>query len=155
MADRVRFGWEPLERLLAEPNVKDLITAYWEELWPYKDVPVIVDWERLKRFEAAGVYKVWTARVGPTLAGFASFYVQPHVFAMTTIIAMDGGHFVNPAFRDTEARIGWRMWKTAKVALKELGAVMINVHDNASRPLMPFFLALDMEPRSVMFWGKL
>lgn len=152
---KLRFGWEHLETLLAEPNVKDLITGYWQELWPYPDIPVVVDWPLLLRREAEGTYRVWSARVDGTLAGFASFYIEPHVYASTTLFAIDGGHYLSPGFRDTEHRIGWRMWKTAKAALKAEGAKVIMAHDNASRPLMPFFLALEMEPRTVWFWGRL
>jgi hypothetical protein len=123
-------------------------------LWPYKDIPCDPDWPRLLSFEKAGVYRVWAARSGKTLAGFIAFYVQPYVLAKSPVFAIDGGHFLSPAFRDN-GRIGLRMWKTAKAALRAEGARIIMAHDNALRPLLPFFLALEMEPRSVMFWGRL
>ena len=154
MSERVTFGWEKLETLLAEPNIRDLITEFWQELWPHDHIPVDPDWSRLLRAEAAGEYKVWAARVGPTLAGFASFFIGPYVFAKTTIFAIDHGHFLAPDFRDN-SRLGWRMWKTAKAALKAEGAQMMYVHDNARRPLMPFFLALGLEPCSTWFRGEL
>ena len=154
MPDRVRFGWETLAVLLEEPNVRELITDYWRELWPFPDIPVEVDWPRLLGHEAAGIYKVWTARVNGTLAGFVSFYVQPHIMSRNVVMAIDGGHFLAPAFRNRHDRLGWRMWRTAKAALKAEGVKVWQNHDNAARPLMPFFLALDMEPRSVIFWGR-
>lgn len=151
----VRFSWEKLEVLLSEPNCRELITDYWTELWFYKEIPVDVDWPRLLHFEREGIFKVWAARVDGTLAGFVSFYIQPYVLAKTTILALDGGHYLSPVFRDRRDRLGYRMWKTAMAALKAEGVKIIMAHDNALRPLMPFFLSLGMEPRSIMFWGRL
>lgn len=149
-ADRVTFGWERLEFLLKEPNIRDLIEAYWEELSPIKHIPLDMDWPRLLDLEAQGIYRVWSARVGGTLAGFVSFYVQPHVYYRTVLFAVDGGHFLAPAFRD-KGMVGWRMWRTLKSALKEEGVRVAMLHDNAKRPLMPFFLALGAEPLSTMW----
>ncbi len=155
MPDRISCAWEKLETLLAEPNAPALITAYWQELWPYDDIPVDVDWPRLRMFEEHGVYRVWAARVNGTLAGFVSFYIQPFVLAKSTIFALDGGHFLAPAFRDTSNRLGWRMWTSAIVALRAEGVKVSMLHDNSKRPLMPFFLAMGAEPRSVNFWMRL
>ena len=66
-------------------------------------------------------------------------------------MAVDGGHFLAPAFRDGHDRIGWRMWKGAKEALIEEGVQVGMLHDNALRPLSPFFLALGARPFSSMW----
>ena len=47
------------------------------------------------------------------------------------------------------------MWKTAEAALKAEGVRMAIMHDNAARPLMPFFLALGAEPMSIWYWWDL
>lgn len=150
-----RFGWEPLERLLAEPNVPDMIRQYAEELSPIRHIArPDIDWDELVRRDRLGTFAVWAARSGPTLAGFISFYIEPHLFYRTTLFAVDAGHYLAPAFRDND-RIGFRMWRTVEVPLKERGVIVIMAHDNAERPLMPFFLALDYHPRSTMFWRVL
>lgn len=152
MKERVSFGWEPLEELLKEANLVDLITEYREELSPIRDTAKLdIDWPELVRRDREGTFVVWAARVGPTLAGFISFYLAPHIFYRTTKFAIDAGHFLSPPFRDN-SRIGFRMWRTATGALEERGVKVIMAHDNAYRPLMPFFLALGFEPRSTMFW---
>lgn len=153
MSERVRFGWEPLEKLLLEPNIQDLIRQYWEELSPLRRTGhrLDIDWAELIRRDRAGIFSIWTARVGPTLAGFISFYLQPHLFYQTVLMAVDAGHYLAPAFRDN-SRIGFRMWRTVEVALEERGVKVIMAHDNAERPLMPFFLALGYDPRSTIFW---
>lgn len=149
---RASFSWEPLEELLREPNVKDLIRDYHDELSPLKGfAPLDVDWEELLRRDRLGSFAVWAARADKTLAGFVSFYLEPHVFYRTTLFAVDAGHYLSPGFRDN-SRIGFRMWRTACAALEERGVKVIMAHDNADRPLMPFFLALGFHPRSTMFW---
>ncbi len=147
--DKLTCGWERLEFLLKEPGIRDLITEYWEELSPL-GLPLDIDWQRLLRHEADGTYRIWTARVNHTLAGFAAFYVQPHMYHRSVLAAVDAGHYLSPAFRD-KGMVGWRMWRSAKAALIEEGATFIMAHDNAKRPLMPFFLALGFEPLSTMW----
>ncbi len=144
-----------LASFLAEPNIQDFLTAYRDELWPCPDIPVVFEWDGMAEEEARGVYKVWTAHVGPTLVGYVSFYIKPYANAKTTLFAADGGHFLMPDVRDTRARIGWRMWKTAALALKAEGVKVLMMHDNTSRSLAPFFLGLGAEPRSVVYWLRL
>ena len=91
MADKLSFGWERLEFLLKEPNIRDLLTSYWEELSPLNGLPLDIDWARLLRHEAEGIYRIWAARVNGTLAGFAAFYVQPHMYHRSVLAAVDAG----------------------------------------------------------------
>ena len=152
---RVSCRWEGLAAVLAEPNAADMIRDYVEELSPLRDVvPVNPDWPRLAALEAEGIYKLWACRVDGTLAGFVSFFVMPHHNYAGTLLACDAAHFLAPAFRD-RGRIGYRMWRSAEAALRELGVRCIMAHDSAMRPLMPFFLALDFEPRGTLFWKVL
>lgn len=149
--DRLVFGWEELGTLLKDPNLRDLITGYWEELSPIKHIPLDIDWPLLLDWNAKGIYRIWTARVNGTLAGFVSFFISPHIFYRNILFAVDRGHFLSPAFRDTNARLGWRLWSTATAALKQMDIKVAMLHDNAKRPLMPFFLALGAEPLSTMW----
>lgn len=152
---KASFGWESLETILAEPNVRELLTSYWRELSPVKHLPLDIDWPRLLEWERQFLFRVWVARVDGTLAGFITFLVQTHFLMKTTLVAVDHGHYLAPAFRNSNARVGWRMWSSAKAALIEQGVKVIYAHDNARRPLMPFFLALGFEPLSTMWIGRL
>jgi len=148
---KVTFGWEPLETILAEPNIRDLLTSYWEELSPVKHLPLDVDWPRLLDWERQFIYRVFVARVNGTLAGFISFIVQPHFLHRNTLFAVDQGHYLAPAFRDTGEMVGIRMWRAAKAALIEEGVEVAFLHDNALRPLSPFLLAIGARPFSAMW----
>ncbi len=149
---RLTFQFEPLKKLLAEPNVRDLITAFYEELSPVKGVCRLnPNWEAMLQGERDEVFCFWTARYNATLVGFISFHLLFHLNYRDTLFAMDAGHFLAPAFRG-KGRIGYRMWKSVEPALRARGAKIIMAHDNVAHSLMPFFLALDYEPRSTMFW---
>lgn len=151
MGSRTTYGWESLEVILAEPNIRELLVSYWQELSPVKHLPLDPDWPRLLAWEREFIYRVWVARVDGTMAGFISFIVQPHFLHRSTLFGVDQGHYLAPAFRNGHDRLGWRMWKQAKVALKELGVEVVFCHDNALRPLSPFFLAIGARPFSAMW----
>ena len=127
-----------------------MLTAYWQELSVIKHLPLDIDWAHFLEQERAGIYRIWTARVNGTFAGFVSFYVKTHPYYRSVLMAVDGGHFLAPAFRATESMVGARMWRTAKAALIEEGVQVGMLHDNALRPLSPFFLALGARPFSAM-----
>lgn len=151
-----RYGWEKLKDILAEPNLRDLLTAYYEELWPLKSkVAIDPDWPEMLRREEAGIFKVWTARVDGTLAGFVSFSIFPHLMTRQALWAFDCGHYLHAAWRDTPDRVGYRMWKSVEKPLKDLGVQVVCTHDNASRSLLPFFLGLGYSPRAVTFMKAL
>jgi hypothetical protein len=153
---KTRYGWESLQTVLAEPNAAEMIRAYARELSPLRDaMPLDPDWDRLRQLEAGGIYRIWAARADDTLAGFISFFVQTHHNYRSTLLAIDAGHFVSPAFRATPGRIGYRMWKSSEAALRDLGVKVIVAHDNSIHPLMPLMLALDYEPRGTLFYKAL
>jgi hypothetical protein len=152
---KTTYRWEKLADVLAEPNAADMIRAYVEELSPLRDtVAVNPDWGRLQRLEAEGVYRLWAARVGGTLAGYISFFVAPHHNYKDTLSALDGGHYLAPCYRDTPGRIGLHMWKTAEAALRDLGVQYVAVHDG-QRSLLPFLLHLGYHPRATLYWKVL
>ena len=88
--DKLSFGWERLEFLLKEPNLRDLLTAYWQELSVIKHLPLDIDWAHFLEQERAGIYRIWTARVNGTFAGFVSFYVKTHPYYRSVLMAVDG-----------------------------------------------------------------
>jgi len=148
----IACSWENLETILAEPNIRELLVGYWEELSPVKHLPLDPDWARLLDWERQFLYRVWVARVDGTMAGFITWLIQPHFLHRNTLFGVDQGHYLAPAFRDTSSMVGMRMWRSAKRALKELGVEVVFTHDNALRPLSPFFLAIGARPFSAMWY---
>ena len=149
----IRCGWEPLKRVLAEPNAADMIRAYSDELSPL-DEPCDPDWDRLMGMEAEGFYRLWACRVDSTLAGFISFYIAPHHNYRKILFALDNGHYLSPQYRNDPGQVGLKMWRSVEPALRELGIRWIMAHDG-QRSLLPYFLHLGYQPRSTLYWKEL
>ena len=121
------FGWEPVARLLEEPNLDEMLRAHWEELSAHKEeMPLDVDYQRLVDYDDQGIYRVWTARDGDTLVGYIAFYVYVPPHHRRTLIAVDDGYYLDPAHR--RGWVGVRMWRAALDALAQLGVIGVIGH---------------------------
>ena len=149
----ISCGWAKVADLLAEPNMRGLILDYFEELSPMKAVaPLDPDFERMIACEAQGIFRVWAARQGGQVVGLVMLWIMPHLNYRSTLFAFDAGHYLVPDLRDGHRWSGVRMWRGLIDALRELGVKVLLAHDNAQRPLGPFFKRLGFEPRSTNYW---
>jgi GNAT superfamily N-acetyltransferase len=124
---KLTFSWEPVARLLEEPNLDEMLRAHWEELSAHKDeMPLDLDPQRLIAYEAQGIYRVWTARDGGTLAGYIGFYVYYPPHHRRSLIAVDDGYYLAPDYR--RGWTGLRLWRSALDALAELGVIGVIGH---------------------------
>lgn len=96
----------------------DLLREHAEEALP-PGIPFDPDFGRAIRLEAEGVYRLWVARDGKTLAGYVGWYVMPHMHSRTTLAAIADAVFLSAPFRRGAAGINLVM--TPLPALKELG----------------------------------
>lgn len=153
---KLRFGWTPVPAILAEPNITDLLRAYWEELSPHKGELVLdPDFGRMVHLEALGIFRVWTAHSpNRLLIGFIGFHIQPHLNYRTSLFAFDAGHYLDPMFR-SKGWIGIRMWRTAMIGLREMGVKIVISHDNELLPLPGFFRRLGFQRRGSIYWRSL
>ena len=154
--DGLAFGWEPVARLLDEPNLGEMLRAHWEELSAHKEeLPLDPDFERLIVYNDAGLYRVWTARDGDTLAGYIAFYVFSPPHHKSAVIAVDDGYYLAPAYRRGWA--GVRMWRGALDALAQLGVVGCighhKLHFQERRGgIGAIFRRLGFEPTDTLWW---
>jgi GNAT superfamily N-acetyltransferase len=150
------FAWEPVSRLLDEPNLDEMLRAHWEELSAHKDeMPLDVDYQRLVDYNDQNIYRVWTARDGDTLVGYIAFYVFVPPHHRRTVIAVDDGYYLEPAYR-----LGWngvRMWRGALDALAEMGVIGVIGHDKLHFQrqrggIGAIFRRLGFEPTDRLWW---
>ena len=145
MVGAVTFGWETVAVLMADPALDSLILNQYEEFSHLKGrVPLTVDYERMALMEKAGVFRVWTARLDKELVGIIEFQIVPHLHSRNTLFAFDCGHYLDPS-----ARAMWRflkMWRSALMALRELGVEIVMAHDNAKHPIGSAFRRLGFAP---------
>lgn len=86
--------------MVRDPSLAELLRDHYEEGEPHKDAcPLDPDWSALLRLAEVGVYRVWTARDGPTLCGYACLFVQPHLHFRTTLHAVVDLVALSPAYR--------------------------------------------------------
>lgn len=124
---RISFGWEPLARLLAEPNVNDLLQAHWNELGVHKDeMPLDPDYEFMLKANETNFFMCWAARDGKTLVGYICFWVKPHMHYKSTLTAVEDLYMLSPSHR--EGMTGYRMFTTAIEALRQRGVKRLMLH---------------------------
>lgn len=125
---RLTFGWESVRVLFAEPNLADLLRAHWEELAVTKeDCPLDPDFKRFVELEDLGIFKVWAARDGATLAGYLAWFIQPHLHYRSTLHAVEDLFLLSAPYRRGLA--GYRMFTSVFDALRELSVRRCIVHE--------------------------
>jgi hypothetical protein len=154
--DQVKIvcSWATLAEVLAEPNAADLIRAYVDELSPL-DAPADPDWGAMAAMEGRGEYRIWACYVEGTLAGYIAFHILPHLDYRGVLFAFTPQHYLSSAFRDKADMLGWRMWRSAMPALRELGVRFLMPHDSSKRSLLPFMLAMDARPIGCVYLKEL
>jgi hypothetical protein len=150
----IRCGWSSLAEVLAEPNARDLIASYSDELSPL-DAPADPDWGAMAAMEERGEYRIWACRADGTLAGYIAFEIHPHLDYRGMLFAFTPQHYLSSAFRDKHDMLGWRMWRSAMPALRELGVRFLMSHDSSKRSLLPFMLAMDARPIGCVYLKEL
>lgn len=125
----VTFGWEPVRTIYAEPNFRDLLQEHWEGLAVHKDeMPLDPDFDRFAQLEDMGIFKVWAARsANGMLVGYFGLFIQPHIHYKTTLTAVEDLYLLSAPYR--RGMTGFRFFKTAIAALKELGVKRVILHD--------------------------
>lgn len=150
------FGWETVRAILDEPNLRELIVSYWQELSPIKETAALdPDFDRMLWLEKQGLFRVWAARnESGTLIGFIEFQIMPHLNYKSTLFAFDMGHFLDPVYRG-EGWVGVKMWRSALCALKDLDVKVCIAHDSVTHSLEAFWLRLGFEKQSDVYWRVL
>lgn len=81
-----KFSRESYER--AVDDVRPLLREHWQELATYEDVPLDPDFDSYRVVDAAGMLRVYTARLDGALVGYAIFFVRPHHHYRSTLWAI-------------------------------------------------------------------
>ena len=95
----IRYDWEPLAELL-DDGAAALALRHWQEIaLDQGDVPLEVDWDAVLAEEAAGVFRVFTARSDGDLVGYISCRVfRPSRYA-GTVYVNDDVFWLDPTHR--------------------------------------------------------
>lgn len=116
---------ETLDQVLAE--IVPLLVEHYEEIaWMKEKIPFDPDWDGYRKLEALGMLKIYTARDGARLVGYAIYLVSKSLHYKTTTMAKNDVFYIDPAARGTMASANLN--KFAEARLKEAGAQMVVLH---------------------------
>lgn len=102
-----------------------LLREHWREVAHYADLPLLPQWERYTALAAAGVMRVFTARLGGALIGYSVHVVTPSLH-YTVQTASEDILFVLPAHR--HGTLGSRLIAVADEQLRAEGVVLSMRH---------------------------
>lgn len=102
-------------------EIAPLLKEDWEEIEHQKSRrPLNPDWEAYANLELAGVLKIFTARDGKQLVGYASCFLLPDIHSRGIISANFEILFVTASHRN--GFVGLRLMKFAEKCVKQDGA---------------------------------
>lgn len=112
------------------PDSYALLRKHWEEIGHYPDIPLEVDEVKYAQMEAAGMLRIYTARVdGMILIGYAVFIVSNNPHYASSKQASQDVLFVDPDWR--LGRVGIRLVKFAEQMLVGEGVQVVMHHVKA------------------------
>ena len=118
------YAQETLAQALTE--MKPLFAEHWEEIaWRKDKIALAPDYAAYEALETKGVFKLYTARRGGALIGYACWFVSPLLHYKTTLCATNDIVYVDPRYR---GGTGMRLVRFSEAELKKLGVQVINLH---------------------------
>lgn len=80
-------------------ELKELTKLHYKESRPYDDIPLSIDWGKLKVLEEKGFLKLFVMREDEKIVGYASFILHYSVEYSTTYQASLNNIFIHPEYR--------------------------------------------------------
>ena len=150
LAETVSYGLEPIDGLWDE--LDPLIREHYEEIAHFKDIPLEPHREAYALMQKAGALRVFTARFGGRLIGYAFFSVAPALHYRSSLHAHEDVVFVTQEHR--RGGVGLVLLKYAHASLKASGVEVIYHHVKLAHPGLGKILeSLGFEPID-MIYGK-
>lgn len=119
-------------------EARPLLVEHWLEIAHYQDIPLAVNEPGYSRIDAAGLLRIYTARRGKVLVGYACFLVDSNSHYMTSKQAKQDVLYVERSSRG--AFVGIRLLKFADAALKAEGVQVVYHHVKLSHPALGVLL---------------
>lgn len=112
-------------------EVMPLLQAHYLEVAHYKDIPLDVDVAAYDAVEAAGAFRVYTARTGAgALVGYAAFFVRANGHYRGSLQAVQDVLFVLPEARG----LGGELIRYAEEQLTREGVQVVYQHIKVATP---------------------
>lgn len=128
----VSFCRERIADVIGE--IKPLLQAHWEEIAHYPDIPLKPDYDRYMAAEYKGQLRIFTARKGHTLIGYAIYAVAHGMHYSNCLVAVQDVLYLDPAYR--RGRVGWRLIEHADNVLQAEGVGVVVQHQKIAHPAL-------------------
>lgn len=149
----VHFQCEPVGTLWSE--LLPLASDHWREVRWDGDTEADLDCARYEAAEAAGTYRILTARLADgTLIGYAGFWINHSTQLRTRLEASQDCIYVRPMSRD--GGLGFAIIRAADRLLADLGVAVVYHHvRTASRNFGPVLRRLGYAPIETTYARRL
>lgn len=128
----VAFATESFEAIFTEGS--QLLANHWVEIAHYKDIPLDIDVERYRAMEAAGMLRVFTARLEGRLIGYAVFVVNRNSHYRSSVQAVQDVLYVDP--HERRGLTGLKLVKFADEVLRVEEVQVVYHHVKAKHPIL-------------------
>lgn len=132
LSSEVTIGLEPFD--VFYPDGKELLYKHWREIAHYDDIPLDVDEEAYRRVEQSGMLRIFVARQGGKIVGYAVFIVRYNPHYMGSLQANEDVIYVDPACR--RSTIGLRLIRHCDEALAAEGVQVAFHHVKRAHPTL-------------------
>jgi hypothetical protein len=111
-----------------------LFVEHWREISHYPDIELAPDRAIYEKAAEMGMIKVFTAREGTDLVGYAFYFVRPNLHYRNSIQAQQDIIFVKMEKR--RGSIGVRLISFADDRLREMGVQVVMQHVKVAHPAL-------------------
>lgn len=137
VAQGVTIERERFTRALYEEALP-LLTLHWREIAHYTDIELDGDVDRYLGIEAAGMLRVYVARMDGKIVGYGCFFLAPHGHYKRSLQAVQDLVYVDPACRCSS--VGLRLIDHCERALRDEGAQVVIHHVKLAHPKLGVIL---------------
>jgi GNAT superfamily N-acetyltransferase len=113
-------------------GIEQLFELHWQEIAHYPDIPLKVNWDAYLASENYGGLRVYTARVGGVLVGYACYFVREHAHYSDSLNAVQDVVFVHSSYR--KGRVGLNLIRYADEQLAIDGVQVVCQHVKLAHP---------------------
>lgn len=121
---QAQFQREAVGSLWAE--VWPLLCIHWREIATWHDIELDPNLEAYEQLEEIGALRVFTARIGDELVGYAAYVVRPHLHYQGSTQAVQDVLFIAPEHR--RGRVGIGLIAHADAELAKEGVQVVFQH---------------------------
>lgn len=146
----VSFRRENVKRIW--DDLLPLLDLHYEELAPYKDIPLDPDREFFLKADEAGLIRVFAAREEGALVGYAVYFVRQDIHYKSIKLAQQDLIFVHPERR---GRFGIRFIRWCEEQLKGENVRLIMCHAKVHNDFGAVFERLGYKPVDKIYYRRL